>query len=852
MQQVFKVTAWQAVQYDNSLPDHSAPVDKGGWFSARVPGAIQYDLLTQGKIENPYASAKAAFDCAWVAKSDWLYKGEFNTPVEAANAGTLILRMKGIDTFSEVWLNGALLGDTANAMRVYDFPVNADLLTGGGKNTILVRVKSHQRMVSGRIDETEKHLHNGREVEGTVGKSLIRRYQRSFFSGSSLLNLGTGVLGIGINRDVEFLVYPAAYLSDLFYRTEKIEKGKSSGRVVFTTENADRNTTVKITITDTEGKTAAAVEKTAVNGEQEVSLSLDKPKLWWPAGYGKACLYSLKAEVIQNGKTVQELYQKIGIRTVELVRKDPSGKHTFYFKVNGCKVLIHGENHIPLDYIKCYATDAEYCRIFKLLENQNVNLVRIWGGGVVEEDSYYERCDEMGILIWHDMFLHSNTYPDYDPEFTANFMAEAEGIIRKMRPHACFALICGGNEQQEGWDEWGWKGNLDRFYGEKFFNELLPPLAAKLCPDLPYIPNSPHGGVDCQSPVVGECHNWGNFYNSTKDPLFVTETCWTHESYSRPETLKKYMGLDVDAPEFSGLGWPDRWRERTHLGLNNRMPYTSWFTPETLQAYLHNLELEQLRADYSALSEYRYRSPSNSGVVYWSHNKGGPLFQFGCVDYGGYPIMPYYAVKRIFDPIGIHAHRDVSDIHVMLSNHTADTLPITVEAWHLDKQGRTLNNWTWETKPESGALLRVARLDDLYSRVHNRLEEVIYVCAIRDGIVAAEDMLFFCPFREYEGEYKPLKIKAESLSAERLGSEKIDSDNIGEGKWRISLNAETPVRLVELESNHKLLYTDDYFPMINGKKKVIEAVLLEKTSDEPIRLTAGILGAPGTQTVILH
>ncbi|GHU55125.1 beta-mannosidase [Spirochaetia bacterium] len=849
MQQIFKVTDWQAAQYDRGLPDHAEPAGsivhaaKGGWFSAKVPGAIQYDLMAQGKIENLYASTRAAFDCAWVAKSDWLYKGEFDTPAEAANAGTIILRMKGIDTFSEVWLNRTLLGDTANAMRVYDFPVKPGILAANGKNTILVRVKSHERMVADKIDEAEKHLHNGREIEGTLGKSLIRRYQRSFFNGgSSLLNLGTGVLGIGINRDVELLVYPAAYLSDLFYRTEKIENAKSSGKVIFTTENVDSNTNVKISITDAEGKTVTVLEKAAVKGEQEIPLSIDKPNLWWPAGYGKAYLYKLRAEVIQNGKTVQELNQKIGIRTVELVRKDPSGKQTFYFKVNGRKVLIHGENHIPLDYIKCYATEAEYDRIFKLLENQNVNLVRIWGGGVVEEDSYYERCDEMGILIWHDMFLHSNIYPDYDPEFTANYMAEVEGIIRKMRPHVCFALICGGNEQQEGWDQWGWKGNLDRFYGEKFFNELTPPLAAKLCPDLPYIPNSPHGGVDCQSPAVGECHNWGNFYNSTKDPLFVTETCWTHESYSRPETLKKYMGLDVDAPEFSSLGWPEKWQERTHLGLHNRMPYTSWFTPETLRAYLHNLELEQLRADYSALSEYRYRSPSNSGVVYWSHNKGGPLFQFGCVDYGGYPMMPYYAVKRIFDPIGVHAHRDVSDIHVMLSNHTADTLPITVEAYHLDKQGKALNKWTWETNAESGALIRVARLDDLYSKVHNRLEEVIYVCAIRDGKLAAEDMLFLCPFREYDGEYRPLKIKAE-----KLGADKIAVD-----KWRITLNAETPVRLIELESNHKLLFTDNYFPMINSKEKVIEATLLEKTSDEPVKLIAGILGAEKTQTVILN
>jgi beta-mannosidase len=838
---ILTINNWQAVQYDASLPDHCTPVEKNGWFPAKVPGAIQYDLMALGKIENLYASTRAAFDCAWVAKSDWLYRGEFDTPAEAASAGTIILRLKGIDTFSELWLNGVFLGDTFNAMRVWDFPVKPGILAPSGKNILLARVKAHDRMVADKVEEAKKRLKNGDEIEGTLGKTLIRRYQRSFFNGgSSLLNLGTGVLGIGINRDVELLIYPGAWFSDFFYRTEKIESGgpegtRSRGKIVFAVENAG-GTAVKVTVTDAEGRAVASMERQLSGGEEEIPLVIDKPKLWWPAGYGEPYLYSIKAELVQDGKTVDEINRQIGIRTVELVKKDPGGKDTFYLKVNGRKVLVHGENHIPLDYIKCYAAGEEYDRLFKLLKNQNVNLIRIWGGGVVEEDSYYDRCDQMGILIWHDMFLHSNTYPDYDPEFVENFMAEAEGIIRTMRPHPCLAVICGGNEQQEGWDEWGWKGSLDRFYGEKFFNELLPPLAAKLCPDLPYIPNSPHGGVDCQSPAVGECHNWGNFYNSTKDPIFVTETCWTHESYSRPETLKKYMGLDVDAPEWNTLGWPVRWKEQTHLGLHNRMPYTSWFTPENLRSYLHNLELEQFRADYSALSEYRYRSPSNAGVVYWSHNKGGPLFQFGCVDYGGYPLMSYYAVKRIFNPVGVYAYRDVSDIVVMLSNHTAGTLPLKVEARHLDKRGRELGRWIWDREIEAGALLRAARLEGLYAKVRNRLEETIYVSALWDGKPVAEDMLFLCPFREYEGEYGPLGLKTEKQAPDR---------------WRIRVSAESPVRLVELESNQKLLFTDNYFPLVNGGEKVIEAILLEKTSDEPVKLTAGILGAPEAQTITL-
>jgi beta-mannosidase len=825
---------WQAAQYDCALPDRQVPQETGAWFPAMVPGAVQYDLTALGKLENPYASSKAAFAAAWVAKSDWLYRAEFDTPSAAAQMETIFLRLKGVDTYSEVWLNGVLLGETANAMRIYEFPVNHETLRHRGKNKLLIRVKSHHRMIEGKIDETEKRLRNGRSPEGLLGKSLIRRYQRSFFAGSSLLNLGTGVLGIGVNRPVQLVMYPGAYLSDLCFRTERVSADKAFCTVLFTAERAGTGTVLRLILTDADGATAAEAETRADAGS--ASFTVADPKLWHPKGYGEPYLYALKAELVQNGAVVYECTRQIGVRTVTLAKQDSSGRKTFYFKVNEKKIVVHGQNHIPLDYIKCYGSPEEYDRLFKLLENQGVNMIRIWGGGVAEDDSYYELCDRLGILIWHDMFLHSNLYPDYDPEFVKEFLAEAEGVLKQARSHPCFCLVCGGNEQQEGWDEWGWKQAVDRFYGERLFQEYLPPLAARLCPDIPYIPNSPHGGKWAQSPVEGECHNWGNFYNSSKDPLFVTETCWTSESYSRPETLKKYMGLDVDAPEFSRPGWASRWQERTGLGLFNRMPYSNWFSVETLRSYLHGLELEQLRADYSALSMYRFRSPSNSGVIYWSHNKGGPLFQFGCVDYGGYPMMPYYAVKRVFAPIGVHAYRDVSDIVVMLSNHTAETADVMVEAVHLGRRGEPLGRWTRNVQAEAGGLVRVQRLEVLYEKVQSRTEEAFYVCALQDGNPLAEDMLFFCPFSEYDGEYRDLNVSVESAGADT---------------WRLRLSAETPVRLVELESNHKLLFSDDYFPLAPGRDKIVEAFLLEKTVPEPIRLTASILGGPNKQSYIL-
>jgi beta-mannosidase len=223
-------------------------------------------------------------------------------------------------------------------------------------------------------------------------------------------------------------------------------------------------------------------------------------------------------------------------------------------------------------------------------------------------------------------------------------------------------------------------------------------------------------------------------------------------------------------------------------------------------------------------------------VIYWSNNKGGPLFQFGCIDYGGYPMMPYYAVKRVFAPVAVHVYREVSDIVVMLSNQSAEAAELRVELSHLGKGGTVLKNWTEELRISPGALLRVRRLEELYAEVRERTEELIYAAVFREGRLVSDDMLFFCPFSEYEGEYRPLRLRAEKT---------------GDETWRLHIEAESPARLVELESGHKLLYSDNYFPLVPGTGKTVEVSVLERTGTGPLRIEAGILGAPELRRIEL-
>lgn len=800
--------AWQLIQGERVE-------EKSGWIEAEVPGCIHYDLMRAGKLSNPYASTENAVKAAWVAESEWTYQSEVYLEEADIREKQIVLRVYGIDTYSDIYVNGHKVGSTANAYRIYEFPVDREWLTPGA-NRLTVYMKSFSRMIAPVRERAECLKRDGR-TEGMLGKALIRRYQRSFFTTSSLLNLGTGVLGMGINRPLFFCCYDDAFIRDYHFSTEDLYDD-TANIAVEAEFNRPVTGTVKMSMEDETGKRVLMCETELVQAaEVKIEAVLEKPDLWWPAGYGKPTRYQLKL-LLETDDGIRDLKTcKVGIRKVRLVTELESGRKTFYFEVNGTKVYIHGQNYIPLDYLKVYGTSAEYESLFRLIENGNINLIRLWGGGAVEEQEFYEACDRLGIMVWQELFLHSNVYPDYDEAFLSDFLKETECVIKQVRNHPCFCLLCGGNEQQEGWDEWGWKQELDRFYGESLPLIHVPPLAVTLCPEIPYIYNSPHGGKWAQSPVEGECHNWGNFYNATKDPLFVTETCWTTESYSRPETLEKYMGIKME--DFTGVGWGERWKELTSLPIFNRMPYSNWFDYRSLAAYLFSLELEQARADYHAISQFRFHSPSNSGVIYWSLNKGGPLFQFGCVDYGGWPLMSYYVMKRLYSPMAVSLYRDLDDVRAVISNHSGGRRVADLIIRHLSGDGACIEEKNIsQISMEAGETSCRAVINDLYKRVCSRTKESVHAVLKEGDAVVFEDLLLFCPYSEY---------------TPQPGHVFCDVIDRSEGHMTLRFRTDGIIPMICIEGS-RTVCSDNYFFLTAGYDRVIRLEWLDRAGSRTI------------------
>jgi len=297
--------------------------------------------------------------------------------------------------------------------------------------------------------------------------------------------------------------------------------------------------------------------------------------------------------------------------------------------------------------------------------------------------------------------------------------------------------------------------------------------------------------------------------------------------------------MDLDVNEYIGRGWASKWKEKTGLSLFTRMPFSNWHKLGTLSEYLHGLELEQFCADSNALGMFRFKSPSNSGVVYWSMNKGGPLFQFGCVDYGGFPLMSYYAVKKIFAPIAVKAYRDLNDIEVILSSHATEETTVTVESFHMDRDGKVLGSWNKEISLHHGELLRAIRMSDLYGKIIDRTSEFIYTRVRKDDDFIAEDLLMFCQHFEFNSADSPIQASVQAS---------------GQNKWKLHLTCTLPTMMVQLDGNHKLLFSDNYFPLMPNLpdgiiERLIEVTLLERLSEEPLKLTVGQLGCDKQQTI---
>ena len=636
-------------------PDHAefreTSTDKP-WLPAEIPGSVHVDLLRAGRIPDPFVGDEE-LAVQWVAERDWEYRVSFDVDPAFLENDRVFLVCDGLDTLADVGFNQHVLGHTDNMFRQYRWDVTP--WAQAGRNEAHVRFASTVRYILER--QQEEPLVG--PTQAIPGGSHVRKAPSHFG-----WDWGPQLPPIGIWRPMRLEVYSVARLADVHVRQRHAEQEVTLNVRVDLERWRSADLTVVLQVVSPKGVRRAT--SVVVEGEEDVtalSLTIPDPELWWPNGYGEQPLYEVTVLVQQEGRELDRGTWHIGLRTLSLRQESDSYGTSFTFVVNGVPIFAKGANWIPADSFPTRITDAHLEHLIRSAAAANMTMLRVWGGGLYEDERFYALCDRYGILVWQDFVFACSVYPT-DDAFFENVRQEAIQNIKRLRHHPSLALWCGNNEMEWGWVDWGWAQRMDPRYKEAYdrmFHHLLPQLCATYDPDRPYWPSSPSSGVPFEDPNsvrAGDTHNWevwhGNYpfeHYRNHPSRFVSE--FGFQSLPPMETIKAFA-----APEdWNMTSYIMEHHQRNGEGNGKIVTYmTKYFRlPKDFPSLVYLSQILQAEAMRFGVEYWRRNRACTSGTLYWQLNDCWPVVSWSSIDYFGRWKALHYVARRFYAPLLLSA-----------------------------------------------------------------------------------------------------------------------------------------------------------------------------------------------------
>lgn len=487
------------------------------WYPATVPGTVHTDLMANEIIEDPFFRLNER-GVQWVDKEDWMYQTTF-VPTEAElAANNCELIFYGLDTYADVYLNGSPLLNADNMHRTWRVDVKDKLKPG--ENKLEIYFHSPIKIDLPKCDLYDYGFNTGpdQSQNGGIFDKLVSIFARKagYHYG---WDWGPRLVTSGIWRPVVLEAWNGPRLADVQVIQNKVTDRRADLTLVSEVIADSDVHAANLTVT-ADGKQIAAKTVALKKGMNRIEMpaTVKNPHLWWPNGLGEAYLYNLTTAVNVDGTASDTDNKKIGLRSIVLHNDKDQYGHNLYFEVNGKPVFMKGVDMVPLDNFLPRITREKYKKHVLDAKDVNMNMIRVWGGGVYEDDCFYELCDSAGIMVWQDFMFACSTYPA-DDKFIASIRAEAIDNVRRLRNHPCIALWCGNNECQDVF--YGW-GNRKQYYEEKgvlpllesqfknMYFKCLPEVVKEYGGGTAYRPSSPFAFEDTPSDGInGDAHYWG-------------------------------------------------------------------------------------------------------------------------------------------------------------------------------------------------------------------------------------------------------------------------------------------------------------------------------------------------------
>ena len=669
----------------------TAPLDDG-WIPVSVPGDVHGALLEAGRIEDPFYDRNEDA-CAWMEAREWWYRLDFPGPSEPLHPGErLQLVFHGLDTYATVWLNGKELGRHANMFREAVFEVT-DRLEISATNTLALC-----------FDRPLDHV-NGLDIS-TWGRNTERVAMRKAQFGYGW-DWGPRLPTIGIWQPVELRRQRLAAISGVHFATVAIDQAQEQAVVQVRVE-ADRfATTEPLTITislddDQAGPAPVATATLRLSDGPGAAtaaayLTIDHPRLWWTHDLGQPVLHTLTTRLYQEGVELDRRESRVGIRALVLdqsVDVEERGCRFFRFVLNGVPIFAKGADWIPADSFVGAIPEERYRMLLGAARDANMNMLRIWGGGIYEHDIFYDLCDQLGMLVWQDFMFACAMYPEHDEGFAAEVEAEAAFQVRRLRSHPSLALWCGNNENQWLHDRTYWDRADYPVPGSRYYNQILPDAVAAYDGYTPYWPGSPYGGNDYSSYEDGNRHNWevwhGNYPRRFgEEPRRInTPESVSYRRYAEDmgrfisefgmhaspvmETLSRVIPEDQRYHHSPAL---DHHNKDNPKNKGDMLMQGVTGLPESLDEYIDYSMIAQAEGLKFGIEHYRRRMPHCSGTLVWQLNDCWPVLSWSVLDYYGRGKAGYYYLKRVYAPI-LASFKELPEdgLELWITNDSGDDL----------------------------------------------------------------------------------------------------------------------------------------------------------------------------------
>ena len=679
------------------------------WYPATVPGVVHTDLLQNKIIEDPFFRLNER-GLQWIDKEDWVYETCFTLAADMMRKENMELVFEGLDTYADVYLNDECILKADNMFRRWSIPVRQYIREEN--NILKVYFHSPVKIDVPKWDALpyQYPASNDQSENGGLFNKKISIFARKagYHYG---WDWGPRLVTSGIWRPVYIRAWSDLRINDVFIEQKEVGAGRAviAGHVEL---DADKDMNgVLVTITDeVTGRVLGEWQADLKRGTNRVTVDfvLHKPKLWWSNGLGEPFLYRFRTDIIAGGELLDSKTERVGIRSLKVVHQPDKDGHTFYIELNGRPVFAKGANYIPSDNFLPRVTPENYKRTILDAAGVNMNMLRVWGGGIYENDVFYDLCDEYGIMIWQDFMFACSMYPA-EGALLDNIHQEAVDNVKRLRNHACIALWCGNNECQDAWLGWGWKCEIERQnkeYADKIwaqyrqqYHVTLPGVVREYAPGTFYWPSSPFAFEGEMSGTTdGDRHYWSVWhgkapisdYDSEKSRFFSE---YGFQSFPEFESVKRY------AP------YPEDWDIRSEVmmshqrggdhanGLIETYLLNEYKKPRDFRAFLYMNHVLQGDAIKTAIESHRRQMPYNMGTLFWQHNDCWPVASWASRDYYGRWKAQHYYVRKAYDDILISSVVEGDDLKVYAVSDRLENTSGRLQLQVCQFDGTVVHHW---------------------------------------------------------------------------------------------------------------------------------------------------------------